>query len=170
MRITGTHINYYFICKRKLWLYSNGIQLEQENSLVQDGLTIHEYTYPQRNSKYEEVSLEGIKVDFYDARKKIIHEIKRSHKLEEAHIWQLKYYIYIFEKHGIEGVKGLLEYPTEKITKEIELKDNDYFKIREIVDDIELICSKEECPPIVKLGRCKKCAFYDFCYIKEEVK
>ena len=30
MRITGTHINYYFICKRKLWLYSNGIQLEQE--------------------------------------------------------------------------------------------------------------------------------------------
>ena len=25
MNITGTHFNYYQVCKRKLWLFANGI-------------------------------------------------------------------------------------------------------------------------------------------------
>jgi len=37
--------------------------------------------------------------------------IKRSNKIERAHEWQVKYYIYVLEQTGIEGVSGILEYP-----------------------------------------------------------
>lgn len=76
MVITGTHFNYYQLCHRKLWLFANGINMEQESDLVYEGKLVHESSYPQRTSKYEEVEIDGIKVDYYDARNKVIHEIK----------------------------------------------------------------------------------------------
>ena len=121
MKITGTHFNYYQICKRKLWLFANSINFEHTSDLVYEGRLIHDDSYPQRSSKYEEIEMDGIKVDFYDARNKVIHEIKKSNKVELAHEWQLKYYIYVFEKNGITGVSGVLEYPTLRKTKEVFL-------------------------------------------------
>ena len=96
MKVTGTHFNYYQVCKRKLWLFANGITMEHTSDLVYEGKLIHEESYPQRSAKYEEVEIDGIKVDYYDTGNKIIHEIKKSDKIERAHEWQLKYYIYIF--------------------------------------------------------------------------
>ena len=68
MRISGTFINYYFVCHRELWLFANGINMEQESDLVYEGKLVHESSYPQRTSKYEEVEIDGIKVDYYDAK------------------------------------------------------------------------------------------------------
>ena len=65
------------------------------------------------------MEIDGIKVDYYDAKKKVIHEIKKSNKVDKAHEWQLKYYMYVFEQHGIDGVKGILEYPLLRKTKEV---------------------------------------------------
>ncbi|HET8572388.1 MAG TPA: Dna2/Cas4 domain-containing protein [Edaphocola sp.] len=101
MNITATHINYFIICPRKLWLFANGINMEHTSEVVADGKLLHETSYPQRAEKYTEIELpasfDGIevsgKIGFYDARKKVIHEIKRSNKVEEAHEWQVKYYI-----------------------------------------------------------------------------
>ena len=28
LRITGTMVSYYFVCRRKLWLFSKGLNLE----------------------------------------------------------------------------------------------------------------------------------------------
>ena len=94
MTITDTHFNYYQLCHRKLWLFANGINMEQESELVQLGKIIHETSYPQRVSRYEEVAIDGIKVDYYDAKRKVINEIKKSNKAEQAHEWQLKFYIF----------------------------------------------------------------------------
>ena len=55
MKITGTHFNYYQVCKRKLWLFANGIRFEHTSDLVFEGKLIHEDSYPQRSSKYEEI-------------------------------------------------------------------------------------------------------------------
>ena len=93
MNLIGTHFNYYQVCKRKLWLFANGIRMEHTSDLVYDGKLIHENSYPQRSSKYEEIEIDGIKVDYYDALHKTIHEIKKSDKVDIAHEWQLKYYI-----------------------------------------------------------------------------
>ena len=76
--ITGTHFAYYQLCRRKLWLFANGINMEQESDLVYEGKLIHEESYPERSSKYEEVAIDGIKVDYYDAKNHVIHEIKKS--------------------------------------------------------------------------------------------
>ena len=82
MNLIGTHFNYYQVCKRKLWLFANGIRMEHTSDLVYDGKLIHENSYPQRSSKYEEIEIDGIKVDYYDALHKTIHEIKKSDKVD----------------------------------------------------------------------------------------
>ena len=72
MEINATLINLYNVCKRELWLHANGIRFEHTSDLVYEGKLIHEDSYPQRSSKYEEIEMDGIKVDFYDCRKRSI--------------------------------------------------------------------------------------------------
>ncbi len=168
MNITGTHINYYLICHRKLWLFANSIQMEHTNDMVTEGKLIHETSYSQRSSKYEEIAMEGIKIDFYDAKDKVIHEIKKSSKLHEAHIWQVKYYIYIMEQNGIEGVSGILEYPKERKTEQVYLSSIDIEQIKEFVADITKIIHSDSIPETISKVRCKNCSYFDFCFVKED--
>lgn len=84
MKISGTLFNYYLVCQRKLWLFANGITTEHTSELVIEGKLIHEHSYGQRTNKYEEIAIDGIKVDFYDTNNKVIHEIKKSNKIEIA--------------------------------------------------------------------------------------
>ena len=169
MQITGTHFNYYLICKRKLWLFANGINMEQTSDLVYEGKLLHESSYPQRSEKYTEVEIDGIKIDYYDAKDKIVHEVKKSNKLETAHEWQVKYYIYILEKAGIEGVTGILEYPKLRKTHEVLLSTRDKLEIETFSKDIESIISNENCPKKELLSISKNCSYYDFCYSGEEI-
>lgn len=167
MIITGTHFNYYQLCRRKLWLFTNGINMEQNSELVYEGKLVHEGCYPQRSSRYEEVEIDGVKVDYYDARNKVIHEIKKSNKVEKAHEWQLKYYMYVFEQHGINGIKGVVEYPELRKTSEVFLSDVDREEIASIKQEISSIITQESCPQLVKKGICKNCSYYEFCYSNE---
>ncbi len=167
MEITGTHFNYYQICHRKLWLFANGINFEHTSDIVYEGKLIHEKSYPQRSAKYEEIEIGGIKVDFYDAKNKVIHEIKKSNKVERAHEWQLKYYMHVFEQCGVEGVSGILEYPTLRRTQRVELTDDDRDAICKMKADIMEIISRNECPGLVKKGICKACSYYEFCFTCE---
>ncbi len=167
MHLTGTHINYYFVCHRKLWLFANSIQMEHTSDFVEEGNLIHETAYPARSSKYQEIQIEGIKIDFYDAKNKVIHELKKSSKLHQAHLWQLKYYLYVFGKNGIEGVSGILEYPKERETEEVFLSSIDKEEIVVIEKNIPEIISSNTCPPIINSSYCKNCSYYDFCYVQE---
>lgn len=169
MQLTGTYFNYYQVCHRKLWLFANGINMEQSSDLVYEGKLIHEESYPQRSSKYEEIELEGIKVDFYDVKNKIIHEIKKSDKVEKAHEWQLKYYIYVFERNGIGGVSGILEYPRLRKTEEVLLSDIDREEIRKMEAEIRCVIESETCPPLLRKRLCENCSYFDFCYSNEDV-
>ena len=167
MTLTATHINYYHICKRKLWLFANGITMEHSSETVAEGKLIGETTYPQRAEKYTEIEIGGSKIDFYDAKNKVIHEIKKSSSMEAAHEWQVKYYIWLLEQNGIEGVKGILEYPKLRETKEIELTAEDKNYLQKVVNEIERLVKGETCPPRINSKICKKCSYYDFCYIEE---
>lgn len=168
MTVTGTHFNYFQVCKRKLWLFANGITMEHTSDLVYEGKLIHEESYPQRSSKYEEIEMDGIKVDYYDAGNKVIHEIKKSDKIERAHEWQLKYYIYVFERNGIDGVTGVLEYPMLRKKEQVLLSAVDREMISEIECSISQIIESDACPPMEKKRVCKNCSYLDFCYSGEE--
>lgn len=167
MQVNATLINLYHVCKRECWLHANGIRFEHTSDLVYEGKLIHEESYPQRPERYEELEIDGIKIDFYDARSKVVHEIKKSDKVEEAHRWQVKYYIYVLERNGVEGVTGILEYPTLRQTEKVELTDNDREQIKNMEKDIETLITSDTCPPVINSKICKNCSYYEFCYIVE---
>ena len=168
MQITGTHFNYYLICHRKLWLFANGINMESTSDLVYEGKLLHETSYPRRSEKYQEIEMDGIKIDYYDPKNKIVHEIKKSDKHEEAHEWQVKYYIYVLEMNGVTGVSGLLEYPRLHRTSEVFLTTPDKETIKEMVETIERIIKDEHCPDKISINRCKNCSYFDFCWLGED--
>lgn len=167
MRITGTHFAYFQVCHRKLWLFSHGITMEHSSDLVMEGKLIHETTYPQRPQRFEELEIDGIKIDFYDTANKRIHEIKKSASLEAAHEWQLKYYLYVLKQRGIEGASGLLEYPRSRQTKEIWLSSLDEEAIQGMLQQIDTLIHSDECPPKERMKICKSCAYHDFCWANE---
>ena|ERR1700694_1271201 len=167
MTVAGTHIKYFFICHRKLWLFSNGINMEHTSNLVAEGKLIGETTYPQRPEKYTEIEIGGSKIDFYDARNKIVHEIKKSNKAEEAHEWQVKYYLWLLAQNGIEGATGILEYPKLRETKEVQLTPSDESYLQSAVAQIKAIVEDERCPPVINARICKNCSYCDFCYIED---
>jgi len=167
MHIIATHMNLYHVCKRELWLHANEIRFEHTSDVVYEGKLIHEVSYPQRTEQYEELEIGGCKIDFYDAKNKVIHEIKKSNKAETAHEWQVKYYIYVLEHNGIEGVTGILEYPTMHQTNSVFLTDTDRKRILEIEKEICSIVESEDCPPVINSKICKQCSYYEFCYVSE---
>lgn len=164
MIITATHINYYHVCHRKLWLFSNGIQMEHTSDTVTEGKLIGEYSYPQRPVKTIELQMDNIKIDFYDPKNKVIHEIKKSDKVEDAHIAQVKYYIYVLQKNGIEGVTGLIEYPKLRNITPVVLENEDIEQIKLMEDEILKIISDEDIPKTINGKICQRCSYYDFCY------
>lgn len=175
MNITATHINYYFVCKRKLWLFNNGINMEHTSDTVYDGKLLHESSYPQRADKYSEVELNaevdgtGLhgKIDFYNARQKKIHETKRSNKIEVAHEWQVKFYLWLLKLNGIDDATAILEYPLLRQTNTVRLSDSDITKLKEMIVDIQRLQQSEDCPPVIHSKICKSCSYYEFCYVGE---
>lgn len=175
MQLTATHINYYFICHRKLWLFGNGINMEHTSDVVYEGKLIGETTYPQRAEKYTEVALscslgdgcEGTgKIDFYDAKNRVVHEIKKSNKAEIAHEWQVKFYIWLLNKSGIEGATGILEYPKLRETKQVVLAPPDEAYLQSVMTSVKSVLERP-CPPVIHAKLCKSCSYYDFCYVDE---
>jgi CRISPR-associated exonuclease Cas4 len=139
--------------------------MEHTSERVAEGKLIGENSYAQRAEKYTEIEIGGSKIDFYDAKNKVVHEVKKSDKMEEAHAWQVKYYIWLLEKAGVEKVTGVIEYPTLKQTNKIEIDDRDRQYIVELMQQIKNIIYSNQCPSLLNSKICKRCAYYDFCYI-----
>jgi CRISPR-associated exonuclease Cas4 len=160
--ISGTMFYYYFVCKRKLWFFANEIQMESENEDVIIGKLIDENSY-SRELKHVLID-NTVNIDFIKEWK-ILHEVKKQKSVEEAGIWQLKYYIYFLRKRGINIEKGILDYPKLKKREEIFLTEEDEKRIEEILLEIREIVNLKLPPKLEKLKICKKCAYFEYCYI-----
>ena len=163
--LTGTHINYFHVCHRKLWLFANNIQMEQQSDLVYEGKLIGEESYAHRAERYKELAIEGIKIDHFDAKNGIVREVKKSDKLEPAHVAQLKYYLYVLEKNGLINLKGILEYPKLRKTENVVLEDSDREAIKIWMEKIEHLVAQEQCPEVINHKICKRCSYFEFCYV-----
>ncbi|HRQ29792.1 MAG TPA: CRISPR-associated protein Cas4 [Saprospiraceae bacterium] len=164
MIITATQINYYHLCHRKLWLHANEIRMEHTSDTVREGKLIGENSYKDRSSRYTELELDGIKIDYYDAKNKIIHEIKKSDKMEKAHGAQVKYYLYKLWHLGIKDASGILEYPKLRATTSVLLEESDFEIIPKWENEIKTIISADEIPPVLGKAICRKCSYFEFCY------
>lgn len=161
-RITGVMIYYYFVCKRKLWYFCHEIRMEAENEDVILGKILDESSY-RKNDKH--INIDNIiNIDFISERKEL-HEIKKSKAVEEAGIWQVKYYLYYLWKRGIKEIKGKVDYPLLKKSVIVELSDKDIETLEKIIFEIVDIENMDIPPVNANLKLCKKCAYYDLCFI-----
>lgn len=161
-KVTGVMIYYYFVCKRKLWYFCHQINMEMENENVLLGKMLDENSY-KRDDKHINTD-DIINIDFIHERREL-HEIKKSRAIEEAGIWQVKYYLYYLQKRGVNNISAKIDYPLLKKTVKVELNDEDIVNLNRIIEEISDVKCADIPPELEEKKICKKCAFFDLCFI-----
>lgn len=164
LRIIGTQINYYFICKTKLWLFSHHIQMEQESELVSLGKMIHKDSY--KRDKKDQTIDNLISFDFVRKGDVLeIHEVKKSKKMSKAHHYQLLYYLYYLKNEkGITDAVGIIDYPKIRSRETLKLDERKEKELENIIRRIGNILN-EEMPASQRVPACLKCAYYELCFV-----
>jgi len=161
LTFTGTQINYYFICQRKLWFFSKQIEMEKSSDLVLLGKILHSDSYPREKKEY---LIDGnIMVDF--VKNEAVHEIKKSNKMEQAHIFQMLYYLYYLRQKGMNNLKGVINYPLLREKVPVELTEEKYTEIVNVLKEIRTIVEQGNPPELKKLPHCRACSYYDLCFV-----
>lgn len=165
MGVTGTHIWYYFICKREVWLIVHNIAADQDDENLDIGRFISEHTY-QRNKK--EISIGNIKVDQVrrEGEQLIIGEVKKSSRFKESARFQLLYYLDTLKQMGIEA-KGELLFPEERSKEVVEWTPETKEQLDKAIEDIREIARQPVPPPPKKINFCRKCAYREYCWAEE---
>lgn len=159
--ITGTMYAYSFLCERKLWYFSRQIAMEEEHENVAIGKWLDENTYT-REQKHLLVD-DVINVDFI--HKNVVCEVKKSDAHLEMAENQLKYYLYILQKKGLDVQKGVINIPLQKMRKQVELKASDHDGIKERLEHIGEILECQRAPEAILLKACGQCAYFELCFI-----
>ena len=162
LNITGIMVYYYFICHRKLWYFANKISMEQNSELVSIGKILDENTY--KREKKGILIDNTINIDFIK-NGAVLHEVKKTKSIEEAGIWQIKYYMYYLQKRGVKTLEARIDFPLLRESKEIVLEKEDIEIIENVIKNIEEIITQEKPPTVINAKFCKKCAYYDLCYV-----
>jgi CRISPR-associated exonuclease Cas4 len=160
MQIRGIQVNYYFVCKTKLWLFSRNVSMEHESDLVKLGSLLHREFFGREE---RDISLGPIAVDVVRKGDEVeIVEVKKSEAMEKADYYQVLYYLYYLSKFGIKA-RGRISYPKQRKSLEVRLGNEEIKKIEEILKDIAEIVSGEVPKPEYK-KYCRKCSYFDFCF------
>lgn len=160
--VTGIMVYYYAVCKKKLWYFYHEINMEQDNENVKIGKLLDDSSY-LRDDKH--INIDNIiNIDFIRSQG-ILHEIKKSKKIEEASILQVKYYLYYLSERGVNGIRGKIDYPLLKQSIDVNLNDEDIDMIEKVIIEINEIVSMKVPPIAISNKICKSCAYFDLCYI-----
>ena len=81
--------------------------------------------------------------------------------MQEAHVAQVKYYIWKLAQKGIEGVTGIIEYPRQKQRHKVTLGQEDEELIKKWEKEVAQIMTLEACPPVIHPKICQTCSYYD---------
>ncbi|MDQ7083118.1 MAG: CRISPR-associated protein Cas4 [Aquificota bacterium] len=161
LRYRGTQVAYAVVCERKLWLFSRGISLEHTSDRVSMGRFV-DRTYFEGEEGFQDAY---VSIDFIKTGKEIVvHEVKLSRSLEEAHLLQVKYYIYYLKNLGLNVRKGVIHYPKLRKVKEVSFSEEDRKLIEETLSRIKEVLSRDSPPPPVDKPYCRKCAYFEACY------
>lgn len=159
----GIKLNYYYVCKRKLWLFDKGISMENTSDRVLQGKIVHENSYSREKNK--EVLIDDIiRLDIFN--KDYVKEVKISSKMKKSDKMQLLYYLFYLKNLGI-NKKGTINYVKEKRIEEVELNSENEQEIKGALVNIKNILKIDKPPKVKKLPYCSKCSYYEFCFVKE---
>lgn len=136
--------------------------MEQNSELVSLGKLLDETSYSREK---KEILIDNtINIDFIN-NGAVLHEVKKTKAIEEAGIWQIKYYMYYLQKRGVKNVQAKIDFPLLRETKEINLEKEDTKILENVIQTIEEIGKQEKPPKTLENKICKKCAYYDLCYV-----
>lgn len=164
MEVNGTLINYFFHCKRQCYLHGNRLNLEDNSESVNIGKAIHEVK--KEENLYTELEIDHIKLDRLTS--KYLVEIKKSDADVEASRWQVLLYLKILKDKGVirEGKLEFVEKNKQiKNTIFVNLDEENEQQLVRYVEEIKDLISGEEVPKVLNKPSCKKCAYYEYCYI-----
>jgi CRISPR-associated exonuclease Cas4 len=157
---TGTEVGYYFICHKKLWWFSRGVHMEQEHDRVKMGKLVHQESYSRRR---KELDIDGkIVLDWREDG--LIHEVKLTDMMEDAHQMQLVYYLYYLKLKGVEGLRGQIDYPKLRLTKTVCLDPDNESKIEQALKEMTRIVAQERAPDVEFMKLCRSCSYAELCW------
>lgn len=162
LRTNGIKINYWAVCKRKVWLYSKGLRMEPLSERVTLGRLLHEQAYPDLVRR--EVLLDDlIKIDVIEAESKIL-EVKYSRKFKEAALLQVSYYLYYLRRMGAGDLTGELRFPKERKKEQVSLSPEIESAIMEALRSIATIEAMDSPPAADFTTVCRVCAYCELCW------
>lgn len=160
--LTGTLVNYYIHCKRQCWLFYHKLNMEDNSEDVRIGRVLHAL----QTAKEPEFALENIKLD--KISNGYVVEIKKSDADLEAALAQVQFYLMTLKIKGLE-YKGRIEVlEKNKQDKKIhitELTEDLYQKLLLQYQEIENFLKNQKPPEAIRKASCKKCAYFEFCFI-----
>jgi len=169
-------VGYYVLCPRKAWLSMRGLWMEQESTTVALGRQIHKSSYSRRQKEIlltaetpDGTPLVG-KVDWAQLDAGVLHETKKSAAAEEAHRWQLRFYLWLLQRTGVTGpdgqpFRGQINYPRQRRTTDVRLTDAHTERLQSIVTSLRDLSARATPPPrIDRRTFCRRCAFEELCY------
>lgn len=163
MKVNGTLVNYYFHCKRQCYLHGNRLNLEDNSEQVKVGRALHEEKNTKENT---EIALENIRIDRLSGE--YLTEVKKSDADVEATKWQLLFYLHILKEKGVIR-KGRLEFlekgKSNKKIVYVELTEEMERELEKHIQSIESLLEMDMVPEVIHKSTCKKCAYYEYCYI-----
>ncbi|MEG6615206.1 CRISPR-associated protein Cas4 [Peptococcaceae bacterium 1198_IL3148] len=162
VKVGGTLIWYYYVCKREVWLMAHQITPDQDDTNVVLGRFFAEQSY-NRNKK--EVAFGHMKFDIVKKGKDglVVGEVKKSSKFRESARMQLAYYLLELHINGIKA-KGELLFPREKRKEIIELNEDLIIKLKNAEKEILQIIHSPVPPDAKKINFCNKCAYAELCW------
>lgn len=162
IKINGTLIWYYCICKREVWLMGHKIVPDQENDNILIGKSIAAYSYGR---KKKEIDVDHARIDVLEITdgKFCISEVKKSSRYKQSAKMQLAFYLYKLKERGIEA-RGELRFPKEKMREEVVLDERTEAELLEIIEDITDILNREKPLLPEKQKFCWNCAYAEFCW------
>ncbi len=176
IRVGGMLVGYYLICPRKAWLSMRGLWMEQESEAVALGRLVGEGSYAREK---KEIMLYATapcgtplvgKIDWARLDEGTLHETKKGRACEDAHTWQLRFYLWLLKLSGAtraggQPFRGVLNYPKLRRTEPVALEAAHEARLAEIVRALARLVAQDAPPPRLDTRAfCRRCAFEELCY------
>ena len=161
-RIGGTMVDYYFICRRQVWLMAHGMEPDKRNELLRLGRLLDAESYGRERK--------GVVVgdSLFDILRRgeetlVVGEVKKSSRAAEAAAMQLAHYLYVLRKEGVVATGELL-FPKEKRRERVELTEERMRVLDRVYQDIRGLVCEERPPAAEKIEACTPCAYAEWCW------
>jgi CRISPR-associated exonuclease Cas4 len=120
----------------------------------------------EKKGKKTEISIDNVKID--KITKEYLIEVKKSDSDPEAVKWQVLLYLYKLKQKGVVK-KGKIEFIEKKKQSKkvhfVELDEVNEKELLEVLEKISALIDLSKPPAVVFENHCKRCAYYEYCFI-----